>query len=142
MNDINPAELEGLPDEVRDAILAPALQNQEVLDRLSVTVAKARAEAIRARKESGIEDTWTECEESYLGIDDENRNEFAAARWVKPFTMDGPLQRSTSQSSDAVKATAFVKLTSRYVDAGAASPTSAISRVVSVARNTWRATAA
>ena len=45
----------------------------ERLSKLGETVAKLRAEAIDARKRSGIEDVWLEDEEFYEGIDDANR---------------------------------------------------------------------
>ena len=111
-----------LPDEVRAEINAPEIKRAETLADLGIAIAKLRDEAVSARRESGIETTWLECEEAYLGIDDENRAEFAGARWMKPMTMEGPLmkQRAADASSGEVKATAFVKLTARYVDAGAA----------------------
>ena len=108
-----------LPPEVQAAIKAPEANNAERLAAFSVTIATLRDDAVKARKESGIEDVWTQCEEAYLGIDDENRAEFAGARWAKPTTMDSGLVRA-SNSSDSVRSTAFVRLTSRYVDAGAA----------------------
>ena len=76
-------------------------------------------EAVEARKSSGIETTWLECEEAYLGIDDENRAEFAGAKWAKPTTMEGSITRNAN-SSDAARASAYPRLTARYVDAGAA----------------------
>lgn len=114
------ALMASLPDEVRAVIEAPQRQQAEDLNTLAVAIAKLRDEAVQARKESGIEDTWQDCEEAYLGIDDENRHEFANARWAKPMTMDGPLTRQRTNTTGEVKATAFVKLTARYVDAGAA----------------------
>lgn len=112
-------ELAGLPDEVRAVIARPQIEKKEVLAELGLTIAGMRDEAVSARAESGIETTWKECEEAYIGIDDENRSEFAGARWAKPTTMEGPVQR-VGNSSDGVKATAYVKLAARYVDAGTA----------------------
>jgi hypothetical protein len=89
------------------------------LAKLSAVVVSKREEAVKARKDSGIETVWLACEEAYLGIDDANRGEFAGARWAKPTSMQGPVSTSDSQQSSN-KSTAFVRLTSRYVDMGAA----------------------
>ena len=113
-------DLQGLPDEVRAEIERPKIEKGAALEGLASTIAKLRDEAVQARKESGIEATWLECEEAYLGIDDENRSEFEGARWAKPMSMEGPLVRRTAASGDEGRATAFVRLTSRYVDAGTA----------------------
>ena len=89
------------------------------LDALGQMVAKKRDEAVQFRKQSGIEDVWTYCEESYLGIDDANRAEWQGAKWAKPAALNGPLTRET-RSSNASQSTVFIPLTARYVDAGAA----------------------
>lgn len=89
------------------------------LKALGTAIAAKRDEAVLARKNSGIEDVWKKCEEAYLGIDDANRHEFAKAAWAKPTSMDGGLT-SERGVNDETKSTVFVRLTSRYVDAGAA----------------------
>ncbi len=110
-----------LPDEVRAEIDRPKIQQQETLNALGIAIAKLRDEAIAARKESGIEDTWRECEEAYYGVDDVNRHEFAGAKWIKPMTMDGPLIKPAAATDGGEhRATVFIKVTARYVDAGAA----------------------
>ena len=91
----------------------------ERLESIGTAIAKLRDEAIKGRKESGIEDIWAKCEESYLGIDDANRGEFKNAKWAKPMSAEGPLTRDR-QSGEEIRSTVFVRLTSRYVDAGAA----------------------
>lgn len=106
------------PDEAQRLELERAQRLQELRSKLGQSLATKRDEAVRARVESGIELTWLECEEAYLGIDDENRAEFAGARWIKPATMSEGLR--AKNSSEGVRATAYVRLTSRYVDAGAA----------------------
>jgi len=116
--EIDEATLALLTDEVRELLLRPKAMQAHVLDTLGTTIANMRDEAVKARKDSGIEDTWRECEEAYLGIDDLNRSEFEGARWAKPMTMDGGLRRERTRGQDETKATAFVKLTARYVDAG------------------------
>ena len=112
--------LADLPDEVRDAIAPHMPPSPEMLDAISVAVAQKRDEAKSARTSSGIEQTWKECEEAYVGIDDANRHEFQDARWSKPMSMDGPVTTGRKPSQIDYKSTAFVRLTARYVDAGAA----------------------
>lgn len=94
-------------------------EKAERLEALGTLIASKRKEAVDARKSSGIEDVWTRCEEAYLGIDDMNRHEFAEAKWSKPTSMSGPLTSYRGKNSD-MRSTAFVRLTSRYVDIGTA----------------------
>lgn len=88
------------------------------LDTLSGIISRLRDEAIRDRKESGIEEVWTACENAYQCIDSANP---AADRqqWRKPTGIVGPLTRAQARRGDS-KSTAFVRLTARYVDMGAA----------------------
>lgn len=113
-----------LPREVRDLLGENQVTSARMrLDALAVLIAAKRDEAVTARRMSGIEETWMDCEEAYLGIDDENRSEFLGARWAKPTTMSGPVTTNASRrpnSSSSVRSTAFVRLTSRFVNAGAA----------------------
>lgn len=113
------AELQDLPEEVRAEIERPQVERADRLHGLATHIAKLRDEAVAARKESGIEATWHDCEEAYLGIDDLTRNDFMAAKWAKPMTMEGGLIKKTNPA-DSTKATAFVMVTARYVDAGTA----------------------
>lgn len=94
-------------------------ERAERLESLGQVIAGKRKEAVDARKSSGIEDVWMACEEAYLGIDDMNRHEFAGARWAKPATTAGGLTSQRLTNED-VRSSAFVRLTSRYVDSGAA----------------------
>lgn len=115
-----PDDLKDLPDEVLAEMGEnTSTQNEEILHSLAGKIVSLRKEAIDERRASGIEELWLTCEEAYVGLDDANRGEFANARWAKPLAMNGPL---TSESSrrDAIKSTAFVRLTARYTDAGAA----------------------
>ena len=116
---MNPADLQDLPEEVRAEIERPQVQRAETLAGLATHIVGLRDEAVAARKESGIEHTWMECEEAYLGIDDLTRAEFGNAKWAKPMSMEGGLIKMT-QPGDSTKATAFVAVTARYVDAGTA----------------------
>jgi hypothetical protein len=113
------AILESLPQEVRDEIARPEQERAGDLAGLGEVIGKMRDEAVTARASSGIEKQWLECEEAYIGIDDENRAEFAECKWAKPMTMEGGLV-DRSNSSDGIRATAYIKLTTRYVDIAAA----------------------
>jgi hypothetical protein len=114
-----------LPDDVAE-LIAPHLEPGHgqlapgALNAIGVALAKRRDEAKTARASSGIEKTWKDCEEQYYGIDDANRGEFAEAKWVKPMSMDGPVSTARQPKATEHKSTVFVRLTARYVDAGAA----------------------
>lgn len=120
MHELNSDVLDQLPDEIRDMIDAEEVSKQEQLNALGLTIAAKRTEAINGRLASGIEQTWTECEESYLGIDDMNRGEFTGARWSKPTNMEGPVTTSRAFRDNDVRSTVYPRLVARYVDAGAA----------------------
>lgn len=95
------------------------------LEELGKTLETKRLEAIADRENAGIDNVWANSEEAYHGIDDMNRHEFNGVRWSKPTSMDAPVQTDSSAKASggaatSVKSTAYVRLTSRYVDAGAA----------------------
>jgi hypothetical protein len=92
-----------------------ANERAEKLGALSAVIAAKRKDAVDARKASGVEKIWLTCEEAYLGMDDSNRHEFDGAQWAKPSSMSGPLTRESKRPDDS-KSTAYVRLTSRYVD--------------------------
>lgn len=116
-----------LPDELQgQGRVAPAKRRplsdearQTRLTALGAVIAKKRDEAVKARRDSGIEEVWSYCEEAYLAMDDANRGEFSKAKWAKPMALQGPLTREASQQSSS-KSTVFIPLTTRYVDMGAA----------------------
>ena len=114
-------DLADLPDDVRDLIEPHLDPTADTLESISVAVAQKRDDAKTARSSSGIESIWKECEEAYIGVDDANRGEFADGKWSKPMSSDGPVTagKGAPQSND-YKSTVFVRLTARYVDAGAA----------------------
>ncbi len=95
-------------------------EDTTLLAAIGVQIASKREEAKGARGSSGIESTWRECEEAYLGIDDVNRHEFTDAKWAKPMSMDGPVTTGRKPRDTDYKSTVFHRLTSRYVDAGVA----------------------
>lgn len=113
-----------LPADVLEAIASLGGTEERKPDRLEAlaqAIAVKRGDAVKARRESGIEEQWIKAEEAYLGIDDSNRATFVNARWAKPISTTGPLViTGTPGTPGEVKSTAFVRMTSRYVDAGAA----------------------
>lgn len=109
-----------LPEEVQALLQETEAVSDEKRDQLGKLIAKKREEAVAGRKESGIEEQWVAAEEAYLGIDDSNRAEWGRAKWIKPTSMTGPITTDTYKQAGEVKSTVYVRLTSRYVDAGAA----------------------
>jgi hypothetical protein len=109
-----------LPREVQDEIGAGSAPDSERMEAIAQLLVAKRKEYIGARLESGIEDVWRKAEEAYVGIDDANRAEWGKAKWAKPTSMTGPVTTNNKQPNDGTRSNAFVRLTSRYVDAGAA----------------------
>ncbi len=110
-----------LPDDVR-SMIAPHVEDDtpEMLDAIGLEIANKRDEAKAARAASGIEATWKDAEEAYIGIDDANRSEFAAGQWYKPSSLTGPVTTGRIPAQPDHRSTVYLRLTSRYVDAGAA----------------------
>lgn len=109
-----------LPEFFHELDRARAERHTEKLKGIGETIARKRDAAVKARQESGIEAVWQKCEEAYLSMDDVNRAEFKGARWAKPTSMQGPVTADNSPARDPMRSTAFVRLTARYVDMGAA----------------------
>lgn len=117
---MNMDDMSDLPEEVLREIAKHTPEDKiEKLAKIGMALASKRQEAVTERKGSGIESIWMECEESYLGMDDSNRHEFEGAKWAKPTSMDGPVTARRSVGNE-IKSSAFVRMTSRYVDAGTA----------------------
>lgn len=111
--------LSDLPDDVREAIEPHVDASSSILDAIGVQIAQKREEAKDARSSNDIEATWLECDEAYFGVDDANRHEMSA-RWSKPMSSDGPVTTGRRSKSTDHRSTVFLRLTSRYVDAGVA----------------------
>jgi hypothetical protein len=112
--------LDDLPLEVRRVITPYVEAAPGVLDAIGVQIAQKRDDAKQWRKSSGIETTWSECEEAYLGIDEVNRHEWTDAKWAKPMSMDGPVTTTRRSHEGDYRSTVYHRLTTRYVDAGVA----------------------
>ncbi len=109
-----------LPDELQGEAeaAAPVADVTQRLQALGLAIAEKRDAAVKARRESGIEDIWTAAEQAYVCMDDSNRASFANAKWAKPAAMNAPLVADGASKRDVTRSTAFVRLTPRYVDAG------------------------
>lgn len=112
-----------LPISVQEALReSRQAEEEEYLTRINVlteTFLSKRKEAIDGREQSGIQDIWKYCEDSYIGIDKDNAHEFHANRWMKPMSPDGPVEKS-GQPADQNKCTIYIPFTRRYVNAGVA----------------------
>lgn len=97
-------------------------EHDDKLARICQVVIEQRDKNVKGRQLSGIEDVWNQCEEAYHGIDNANRSEFHKARWCKPVSMAGTVEKEThgENAKGPKRSTIFVRLTSRYVDAAAA----------------------
>lgn len=125
------ALLDELPQDILDACAAlrdsrssrrRTDEHDDTLARICEVVIGQRDKNVNGRRLSGIEDVWNQCEEAYHGIDNANRHEFHKARWCKPVSMAGTVQKEThgEEAKGPKRSTIFVRLTSRYVDAAAA----------------------
>jgi hypothetical protein len=111
-----------LPDEIH-ALLHPdgTTPPPSRLKALGDALSRRKKEAMDYRVTAGTEDTWAMCEEAYAGVDDMNRSEHAGHRWTKPTSMNAPVETNgVTHGATELRSTAFVRLTTRYVDAGSA----------------------
>lgn len=111
-----PSSIQALLDDEREA--TETVQGER-LTAIGQMFAAQRQEDVDARSTSGVEAIWLGGEEAYAGIDDSNRHEALGSRWYKPTSPDGVVTTS-SQATGETRSNAFVLLTARYVDAGAA----------------------
>ncbi len=74
-----------LPSEIVELLKkTTSVRTIDRLDAIGKALATSKNEAVSFRETCGIEDTWAMCEDSYAGIDDANRHEHHANRWIKP----------------------------------------------------------
>jgi len=112
--------LADLPDDVRELVEPHAAENPTTLDAIGVALTQKREEAKAHRATSGIETTWRECEDAYIGIDELNRDQYQDGRWSKPMAITGPVTTGRRPQDPDHRSTIYIRLTARYVDAGAA----------------------
>jgi hypothetical protein len=103
-----PPEIKALAEEMK------AAQMMKV-DQIGKEVAKKRDEAVKTRKQSGIEDQWEEDEEYYQGVDDTNRDSHP---WIKSASTSGGISRQPQKAN--TRCTSFFNITGQFVDSAAA----------------------
>lgn len=108
-----------IPEEIQELLDGEESEPVNLLDDLAKICVKEKAEAIAERENSGIDDNFALSEEAYAGIDDANRHEHTRNRWIKPTAMNAPITTDASKVPPT-RSTAFVRITTRYTDAGAA----------------------
>ena len=105
--------MEQLPHEMRQMLIDRWDARQQQLAALANTLSRKRHEAVAGRKNSGIEDEWTDVQDAYEGVDDANRHERAASKPDRTGSYQ-PAKRNTNRS------TVFLNITGPYVDGAAA----------------------
>lgn len=102
---------EALPEETEEQ----RAQRLGIVEAFADQIKEKRKAAIEGRRQSGIEEIWSEDEEHYEGIDDANR---ATTKVVKGKSMTDGLREEKEASS--TRSTVFLNITRPYVDAAAA----------------------
>lgn len=116
-----PDDIAELLQDVKDSLTSRKMSD-DTLKRIGDILLGKKRDAMTYRQSSGAEDTWAMCEEAYAGIDDMNRSEHSGNRWQKPSGMTQPVTTSdpVNPTGAELRSTAFIRLTTRYVDAGSA----------------------
>lgn len=116
-----------LPESVLEELraLRDRPSSDEILKGLVTALLSKRKKAVDDRHNSGLGDAWYKSDAYYHGVEPEAVGQSgvgipSAMRWIKPPTMSGPLRAESGKTSASVDSTAFVRLSARYVDAGAA----------------------
>lgn len=119
--------LDQLPASVLEAIRGSDDSGEQEftekqLDTVATLLVGTRKKYRDFRAQSGMEDIMLRCEEHYIGMDDGNRHEFKGQRFQVPPVPDAPLVLESGQQKkdEQPRCTLYVRLTARYVDAGAA----------------------
>lgn len=87
------------------------------LSSLATKLIKERDEAIKARRQSGLDSIWTKAREQFQGVDEVNRK---GSEWSKARTLDGPIQTTLGKAGHEDRSTVFVNITRPYTNAGVA----------------------
>ena len=111
-----PPEDDSLPDEIEEMLEVLREEKLRIVDQLGKQVAKYRDEAVRGRKQSGVEDIWREDREYYEGIDDLNRT---SSQYSKSASPSGVVERNVNADLAGV-CTAFFNITRQFCDAASA----------------------
>lgn len=119
MNYSNAAEMiddeSGLPPELQELADQMRAARDEKIEQIGKEVAKLRDEAVKGRRESGIERIWEEDEEYYQGIDEANRADVAILK--SPSSTGGTTRE---KPKNATRCTSFFNITRQFVESAAA----------------------
>ena len=110
-----PSTNEDIPPEVQSLIDEMLAAKQMKIEAIGKAVAKKRDEAVKGRKESGVETIWEEDEEYYQGIDEANRDSHP---WTKSASTSGGISREPKGKK--TRCTSFFNITRQFVDSGSA----------------------
>ena len=105
----------GLPPELQELAEEMRAARDAKIEAIGKEVAKKRDEAVKGRKESGIELIWEQDEEYYQGIDDANRESLGL---LKGSTSSGGLSRE--KPSPTTRCTSFFNITRQFVESASA----------------------
>ena len=107
------AHEDGLTTDADDALESRLIDRIEAFGQ---SLSRKRADAVSARRESGIEEEWHAAEDAYQGVDDANRGD---TRMAKPVSPDGGMVNGPSRRGQT-RSTVVMNITRPYVDAAAA----------------------
>ena len=107
------AHEDGLTTDADDALESRLIDRIEAFGQ---SLSRKRADAVSARRESGIEEEWHAAEDAYQGVDDANRGD---TRMAKPVSPDGGMVNGPSRKGQT-RSTVVMNITRPYVDAAAA----------------------
>lgn len=105
-----------LPDEILDLLPEADRFSFQVFEEIGKNLVTKRTEAMTMRMQQGIDAEFLIDENNYNGIDAENPR--STSNYSVP-ALGSPAIKETTQTSSS-KSKAFVRLTARYVDSGAA----------------------
>lgn len=106
---------EELPPELQDLVDEMRANRNAKIEQIGKDVAKKRDEAVKGRKQSGIETIWEEDEGYYQGVDEANRESHP---WTKSASSQGGISRTPTKS--ATRCCSFFNITRQFVDSASA----------------------
>lgn len=96
--------------------------SSNLLSSFSTSMSKERDDAIKARKQSGLDEIWQKAREQYQGIDEVNRKR----SYSQSHNLNDPITTTMGQVGREKRSTVFVNITRPYTNAGVAHPTDVV----------------
>ena len=106
---------QGIPPELQDLMDEMLAAKAAKIQDIGKDVARKRDEAVKARKQSGIELIWEQDEDYYQGVDEANRDSHPM---TKSASTSGGLSRSPNKST--TRCSSFFNITAQFVDSASA----------------------